>query len=323
MQRRVSQMWAQILALGLVAVGSTAAAPPPIQSIPKDWSKEVVVVDAHRPGPLFWRVSRGDAEVWILPVVGPLPEKLAWDHSQLEELLAGARKVVLLPRVEVGVFEGAWFLLTKRSSLELPNDGHLEDVLDAPLKARFVAAREQLHRDPDRYENLLPALAGMRLYGDFLKDAKLTADEPTDTLKDIAGDKDVPTEPIATYEALPIVEDIGKMSDADSRACLRNALNDMDAERLHQADVAKAWAVGDLAGMKRNYSESTILTCLLSVPSVAALWEQSVVQMTETVNGALAQGGRTVMVTSLGALLRKGGILDRLRASGASTLAPE
>lgn len=319
MQRRLSQ----ILALGLAAFGSVAAAPPPIQSVPRDWSKEVVVVDAHRPGPLFWRVSRGDAEVWILPIVGPLPEKLAWDHSQFDELLVGAKKVLLLPRVEVGMFEAAWFLLAQRSTIELPNDAHLEDVLDAPLKARFVAAREKLHRDADRYEDLLPAVAGMRLYGDFLKDTKLTITEPTDTIKDLAGDKDVPTEPIATYEAMPIVKEVSQMSDADSRACLRNALNDMEAEALHQADAAKAWAVGDLAGMKRNYTESTILTCLLRVPTVAALWEQSVVQMTNTVNGALAEGGRTVMVTSLGALLRKGGILDRLRASGVKVEAPE
>ena len=319
MQRRLSQ----ILALGLVAFGSAAAAPPPVRNLPQEWSKEVVVVDASRHGPLFWRVSRGDAEVWILPVVGPLPEDLAWDHSQLDELLAGAKKVLLLPRVEVGMFEAAWFLMWKRSTIELPNDAHLEDVLDAPLKARFVAAREKLHRDADRYEDLLPAVAGMRLYGDFLKDAKLDAQEPTDTIKGLAGDKDVPAEPIATYEAMPIVKEIGQMSDADSRACLRDALNDMEAEALHQQDAAKAWAAGDLAGMKRNYTDSTILTCLLRVPTVAALWEQSVVQMTGTVNAALAGGGRTVMVTSFGLLLRKGGVLDRLRASGATVEAPE
>jgi hypothetical protein len=163
----------------------------------------------------------------------------------------------------------------------------------------------------------------MRLYGDFLKDAKLDAQEPSDKIKDLAGDKDVPTEPIATYEAMPIVKEVGRMSDADSRACLRDALNDMEAEALHQEDAAKAWAVGDLAGMKRHYTESTILTCLLRVPTVAALWEQSVVQMTDTVNAALAGGGRTVMVTSFGALLRRGGVLDRLRASGAKVEAPE
>jgi uncharacterized protein YbaP (TraB family) len=315
MQRLLSQ----ILAAGLLLGSANAAEAPPVPQ----WSRETVVVNAHRQGPLFWRVSRGNAEVWILAVVGPLPEDLAWDHSQLEELIGGAKRVLLLPRVEVGFFEGTWFLLTRRSTLELPNDEHLEDVLDAPLKARFVSAREKLHRDADRYEDLLPAVAGMRLYADFLSDAKLTGKEPLDTIKSLADDKDVPAMPIATYEALPIVKDVSKMSDADSRACLKSALNDIDAENLHQAEAAKAWAVGDLAGMKRNYSESTILTCLLSVPRVAALWDKSVTDMTNTVNGALAEGGRTVMVTSLGTLLRKGGVLDRLRASGATVEMPE
>ena len=316
MQRLLSQ----ILAAGLLAIGcANAAEAPPV----KEWSREVVVVNAHRKGPLFWRISRGNAEVWILPVVGPMPEDLAWDHSQLEDLIGGTNRILLLPRVEVGFFEGTWFLLTKRSTVELPNDEHLEDVLDAPLKARFVAAREKLHRDSDRYEDLQPALAGMRLYGDFLNDAKFTVDEPTDTIKRLADDKDVPTAPIATYEALPFVKDIGKMSDADSRACLRNALNDVDTEALHQAAAARAWAVGDLAGMKRNYSESTILTCLLTVPRVAQLWAQNVTDMTNTINGALGEGGRTVLVTSLGTLLRKDGVLDRLRASGATVETPE
>ena len=139
----------------------------------QDWTTETIVVDAHRHGPLFWRVSRGEAEVWILAVVGPMPEDLAWDHSELATLLDGAKRVLLQPRAEIGLFEGTWFLLTQRSTLDLPNDAHLEDVLDAPLKTRFVAAREKLHRDADRYEDFLPAWAGFRLYGDFLHDANL------------------------------------------------------------------------------------------------------------------------------------------------------
>ncbi len=180
MRRRLSQF----CLAGLLAAGAAEAqAPPaqvptqaPIQAPIQDWATETVVVNVHRHGPLFWRVSRGDAEVWILATVGPMPEDLVWDHSELDALLDGARRVLLQPRAEIGVFEGAWFLLTQRSTLDLPNDAHLEDVLDAPLKARFVAEREKLHRDADRYEDFLPAWAGFRLFGDFLHDTKLTTD---------------------------------------------------------------------------------------------------------------------------------------------------
>ena len=56
---------------------------------------------------------------------------------------------------------------------------------------------------------------------------------------------------------------------ADSRICLSNALNDIDTEENHQAAVAHAWATGDLAGMKANYSEITIFGCLQAVPKFA------------------------------------------------------
>jgi hypothetical protein len=223
----------------------------------------------------------------------------------------------------VGIFEGAWFLLTERSSFELKNDAHLEDVLDPALKQRFVQAREKLHRDADRYEDLLPAWAGLRLFGDFLGAENFTADEPTDTVKHLASRKDIPVHPVATYEALPVVRDVGKMSDADSRICLRNALDDIQAEEAHQAAAARAWAVGDLAGMKANYSEVTILGCLQAVPKFATLWARSVDDVTKAIDAALDGGGKTVMVASLGELLRHDGILDRLRAQGATIEAPE
>jgi TraB/PrgY/gumN family len=319
MRRRLSQF----CLLGFLAVtGSATAQTPPVKDSAPEWAPEAVIVDAQRHGPLFWRVSRGDAEVWMLPVVGPMPEGLAWDHSELATLLEGAKRVLLPPHAEIGVVEGAWFLLTQRSSMELPNDAHLEDVLDAPLKIRFVAAREKLHRDADRYEDYLPAWAGFRLFGDFLSDTKFAADEPTDTIKRLADDKDVPASAIATYQALPVVKQVSTMPADASRACLRNALDDIETMDAHQALAAKAWAVGDLEGMKRNYSDPTILACLQRVPRFSALWLQNVTDTDNAVLHALDQGGKTVMVTSLGTLLRKDGLLDHLRDRGITVEAP-
>lgn len=324
MRRRLSQF----CLLGVLAAAGAAAAqtPPakePVQAPVQDWAPETIVVDAHRHGPLFWRVSRGDAEVWILAAIGPMPDGLPWDHSELAALLDGAKRVLLQPRAEIGLFEGTWFLLTQRSTMDLPNDAHLEDVLEAPLKTRFVAVREKLHRDADRYEDFLPAWAGFRLYGDFLHDTDLTVDEPADTIKHLARAKDIPVAPIATYQVMSIVKDVGGMPPDASRACLRSALDDIEAEDTHQALAAKAWASGDLGGMTRNYSEPTIFACLQRMPSFSVVWSQSVTDTDKAVMSALDQGGKTVMVTSLGTLLRKGGLLDRLRGHGITVESPE
>lgn len=88
-----------VLALLAGVPAARAAEPAP------DWAPETITVSSHREGPLFWRVSRGAAEVWILPVVGAMPEDLAWDHTPFDALLDGAKHVWLQPRAEAGFFE--------------------------------------------------------------------------------------------------------------------------------------------------------------------------------------------------------------------------
>lgn len=308
----------QIVLALLAAVAPARAAEP----VP-DWAPETITVSSHRAGPLFWRVSRGAAEVWILPVVGAMPEDLAWDHTQFDALLDGAKHVWLQPRAEAGFFEVSWFLLTHRDAFDLPNDAHLEDVLPQPLRARFVAERTKLGRDADRYEENIPAWAGFRLYWDFLDQADLKLGEPAHTIERLADHKDVDASPVATFEAMPVIKGLDTMSEEANRRCLDSALNDIAAQDAHQAAAARAWAVGDLAGMKRNYSESTLLACLQPIPSFAAAWAQSVTDTTKAIDAALAGGGRSILVTSLGTLLRKDGILDRLRAEGVAVDEPE
>lgn len=313
----------QILGLLLFASAASAQGVSPQAPPVKDWVQETVVVTARSPGPLLWRAHRGTGEVYILAIVGAMPEGLKWNHTHLEKILDGAKTLYLQPRAEVGLVEGAWFLLTDRSSLELPNDEHLEDVLPPSLKERFVRAREKFHRDAGRYEDFLPAFAGFRLFGDFFDDAKLEPREPARTVERLAGRKDVPSHPIATYEALPVIKDIAKMSPAQNLTCLKAALDDIDVEDAHQVAAAQAWATGDLDAMKANYSEATLFACLETVPSFATAWKQSAADTARAIDAALADGGKSVLLVSLGALLRKDGVLDHLRAEGVTVDDPD
>ena len=99
---------------------------------------------------------------------------------------------------------------------------------------------------------------------------------------------------------------------------MKAALDDIDAVSAHAAAAAKAWASGDLAGIKANYSEQRFESCIQSMPSFAALFQRAVNDSVNAVDTALAQHGKTVMVASIGSLLRQNGILDRLRAEGAT-----
>lgn len=289
------------------------------ESLP-DWGVEEVVVQAHHAGPLVWRAHRGTAEVYLLPIVGPMPKDLAWDHAGLAPVVAGARRIWLEPRASVGLVEGAWFLLMQRDQVELPDGPRLEAQLPDDLRRRFVALRSRLGKDADRYEDDLPAWAGLILFFDFLRARDWSGSEPDDTIRDLADHAEV--KPLGTYDALPFVKELKHLSPEENRVCLANALDDIEAEDAHQPAAARAWAAGDLAAMKANYSDPKIFACLQHLPHFAEAWKKSVADSTGAVEAALDAGGTTLMVVSLGALLRSDGVLERLTAAGIAVDAP-
>ena len=109
---------------------SPAQQPPPPST---DWSVEEVTVTAQSSGPAYWHAQKGAAEVWILGVVEALPKGYAWNQTHLGKLLDGTRLVLLPPRATASLFDAGWFLLTKRSTLYLPDGQTLDGVLGAPL----------------------------------------------------------------------------------------------------------------------------------------------------------------------------------------------
>ena len=103
---------------------------------------------------------------------------------------------------------------------------------------------------------------------------------------------------------------------------MKAALDDIDAQSVHARPAAEAWAVGNLDGIKANYSEDRFESCIQSMPSFAALFTRAVNDSAAAADAALNKKGKSVMVVSIGVLLRKGGILDRLKAEGLTVDAP-
>jgi hypothetical protein len=296
----------------LVLAVSAAHADAPV----KDWSQniETVVVTAHKSGPLLWRVSKGDASVVIVALVEPWPKDLAWDQTGVRTALQGARELLLPPGQSEGMVEGLWFLTWHSDAIYLPDDTPMESTISPGLRARFAAAREKIHQDAGRYSGVRVPLAGLRFEGDFLKSRGLTQDEPTNTLKHLAWEAGVPSRPVAEYEAFPMLKRLPEMSAAANETCLKASLDDADTVGLHAVPAAQAWAKGDLDGVEAHYSELRFEACIQAVPGLADLFQRAVNDSMNALNDALTKPGKTVMVASLGEMLRKNGILDRLGA---------
>jgi hypothetical protein len=284
---------------------------------------ETVTVIANARGPAIWHATKDGADVAILGIVQPLPDNFAWNTKPLEALLSGARLVLLPPQVRMGIFSGAWFYLTKSDLLHPPHGRTLRDVLDPHVAVELARACEFLREPGDRYSDNSPIVAAMRLGSDFRHVDYLTTHEPEDSIRALARAGRVQVRRIATYDLIPSGEELLKLPPAVTGKCIEAAIRDIGFQSRHVSAAANAWAIGDVNGMMANWSPSHYYECLVQLsPHATAIDARSIDDTIASVNEAIADGGRTVAVVDIGLLLRKGGVLDRLKAEGISIAGP-
>ncbi|HQR90923.1 MAG TPA: TraB/GumN family protein, partial [Caulobacter sp.] len=105
-------------------------------------------------------------------------------------------------------------------------------------------------------------------------------------------------------------------------ACLRDALDELEYEGGRPRTIGSDWARGDLASVRARYSTSAAQRCLLRSPGGAKLLEQQISQSANALSSALNRPGVTVAVVDLAFLLPANGVLDRLKAGGATVTSP-
>ena len=320
-RQRASARIAALLLAVATASAQAQQAVAPAQS--PDWSVEQVTVTAQAAGPAYWHAQKGEADVWILATVQYLPKDFAWNRNHLAKLLDGTRVVLVPPRASASLFDAGWFLLTKRSLLYLPDGQTLDGVLGAPLAARFATARAIVHRDADHFAGDALPVAALELEGDFLSAKGLVLAEPADAIESLARKSNAEVRYVAKYDAMPSVEAILKLPPDKSRACVEAAINDVEFQNSHANAAAEAWAVGDVAGIKANFSDSNVLECLLAIaPEATELEARATADTVSAIETALNEGGRAIAVVSIGQLLRKNGVLEKLHADGIAVEGP-
>ena len=301
-----------------IIVLSCALAAPPWAAqaqTPENWGAPEIVEVQARPGPAVWHLTRGDSEVWILGTVGAMPDGLKWNKDYLAELLDGARAIVMPPRPSIGLFEGAWFLLTNGSKFSLPRGQSLEAILPADIEPRFAALREKLGKSVEHYRTDTPLRAALRVQEDVTDKLDLTRSEPRDTIRRLASSKHVPSAPVAKYEVLDAARDVLKLTPEQQQVCLGQSVDDADWDLSHAKAAADAWTVGDIRAVKANYGKSRLANCVIAaVHSVADIAERDAADYTAAINDALDKPGKTIAVIDIGPLLRKNGVLERLEA---------
>jgi uncharacterized protein YbaP (TraB family) len=314
------------LALSTPALAQTA--PPPTvelgQAPARDESAVVaeLTVVAKPPGPAIWLVEKDGAKLYILGSAAPLPHQLKWSSPRLEKALGKADLVLVPPEASVGVTQVAGFVLKLGGGLRQPLGKSLEDQLPPDLKARFVESRSQARKGAGDYKNWKPAVAGFLLLSDFRQAAGLSEAKPVSTVERMAKARKLKVKAVGQYRMSAVTSIAGKLSPEDQLFCLRVTLDEIAYDGAHSTTIGGDWAQGDLGSVRARYRASAAQRCLMHVPGGPALLEKGVAQTTDAMTDALKRPGVTVAVVDLGFLLPGNGVLDRLRAGGATVTSP-
>jgi hypothetical protein len=313
--------------LALSASAAWAQTPPPqtVELFPQDTGSAVVEelqVVARPPGPALWLVEKGGAKLYVVGSAPPLPHQLKWDSPRLDRAMSEASLVLVPPEASVGPLQITKFFLTGGGGVRQPFGKKLENRLPPDLLARFVSGRERAQRTAVPYKDWKPAVAGFILLSDFRQAAGLSEAKPVSTIERMAKAKGVKVKAMSQYRLGPILASAGKLSDEANLACLRDALAELEYEGAQPTMIGTDWANGDLASVAARYSASAAQRCVMRAPGGPGLLGQQIGQSADALNEALNRPGVTIAVVDLAFLLPANGVLDRLKASGATVTSP-
>lgn len=297
----------------MMAAAGSALAQVEGHSAQIQWSDVTeVVVRAHVRGPVMWKLTRGDATVWVLGILDVKPNSLTWNSHRFEHVLEGS-KVLILPR------ESHWDPVNS----DLPKHVHLQDVVAASTWQRFETTATRDSFNVTTYNTYKPVWAGARLMSDVIDDHDISNEVVPSVILDIAKNAGTPLQLLQRDDAQTMLTLYDTLDAGESEACLIDYLDSTDYLLGDMPAVAKAWARGDLATVLRLHRELGYTTCIAANPATAAQYRTYAIDNpVAAIDSALATAGQSVAVWPLSDLLRKDGVLDELRAKGVTITSP-
>jgi uncharacterized protein YbaP (TraB family) len=303
---------------------TTPSAGAPTQA-PAEVMDEVVVTGEHT-GPGMWHVHRGDAHVWILGSLSPLPKGITWRSKQLEDVLATTRQVVVPKPFDIGVARVLWLLLTERSLLMVGGGKRLKDVMPPALYQRFSVDRAKYADDADKWERFRPIIAAAFLQQAAFHQVGLsTRLDLGAAVRILAKKHGVRVDELKIAGVHDVLDALKGMPPATENACVDASLVTVEKDLPRLVDRAQAWAGGNIERLQSLREPVEVDACREALEAGSGAGD-FIVQVRRTwldsLEGYLQGGGVTVAVINIDLLWEEGGLLDQLRAKGYQIDAP-
>jgi uncharacterized protein YbaP (TraB family) len=291
---------------------------------------EEIVVGAH-PGPKMWKVTKGDHVLWILGTVTPLPKKLTWEPGSVSSVLKESQEVVPgLPSFGIGwnpitmvrVYV-EWMRLQKS-----PERESLQQVVPAPLYARFEALKARYAPNDRQLEQVRPMIAAERLMEKTLDANGLTFhNEVQQTVLHLARQAGVRVhqDKLKVQDPVDVLRDVRAAPRPDEIACLDAVVTRLETDLPAMRQRASAWALGDVDTLRKLPHADERTACIAAVSTsdrVKSLIDRTMDDWLVQVQDALAHNKSTLGVQTMDRLLGEKGALAQLRARGYAVEGP-
>jgi len=295
---------------------------------------EEVLVTGQQPGPGLWRVTRADDPhghvLWILGNYSPLPKKMKWRSDELAAVLAVSQSVLAPVSVSAsaGPLGGVTLLPSLIGVRSNPDDQRLQDVVPADLYARWLPLKARYLGRNDGVEAWRPVFAAQELYRAALKKNDLVPyDGVWPAVRKLAREARVPiTEPaieLKVKKARAAIKEFKATPFADVE-CFSRTLQRLESDLELMRERANAWAVGDVARLRRLVPVERASACIGVLLESSFMQQRGFGDVRERARDAwvaaaeksLANNESTVAVLSVDEILKPGGYVAQLKSRG-------
>jgi uncharacterized protein YbaP (TraB family) len=306
--------------VSLLASAATAAPDEP----PEGLDDELVVVGRY-PGPPLWKVSNGANELWIFATLDTIPDGMTWDSTNVERVVGGAEALLLPPGARArppNPFKLIGIYRQMRRLSRNEGDALLADVVPANLYTRYTVLRDKYLPKEDKLERQRPAIVAVRLYAEALEATGLTygGENIQKTIERIARRARVERVDTEIKVSVPdLLDGAAELSAEAEIECFATILSSIETDLPARAARARAWATGDIAGLRDLDFPDIRGDCLSFAASSAMLrqmLEDSSNQWLAAAENALAVNKSTFATLDIRDLVGADGLLAQLRERG-------
>lgn len=314
---------------------STVAPPPVPADVPL---LAPVVVSGVVPGPGLWKVSKNGHVLWVLGTLSPLPGNMQWESHDVQQVLAQSKQVLLEPKIklkaDIGFFGKLFLLPSAYGARKNPDGKTLDQVMDAPTYARWLALKQKYIGDDRGIERWRPLFAAQELYKKALKANGLSNDGGVPgAVAALAKNDGVLETPVQYRVEIQHPRDALKAFKAAAPSdmeCFSRTLDAVEHDLPAMAARANAWATGDLDALRAQPDSHRRDACVSAITDAGFAHQLGLADVPAQLEAtwlaaardALARNGTSFAMLPMDELLSPDGYVNRLKAEGYAVEAP-